>query len=195
MTHTAQTESQGPFIKPLSQTTGFEVYMHGIPKIGEVFYRIVIDQKHRPQVEQLQLVDVQEVKSTERGGGVKVLYWKSNRSELELASGVRSKRIVRFKEKDPRQQAVKIGIIKAPSEKPKKEGTWSIVKVLHTNRRSQQVIRENVPMKVDEVRSKSRILYWTDKQGQYYWGNVGEKVVRPFPEKRNTINCSDSQNA
>lgn len=169
--------------------------MHGIPKIGEVFYRIVIDQKHRPQVEQLQLVDVQEVKSTERGGGVKVLYWKSNRSELELASGVRSKRIVRFKEKDPRQQAVKIGIIKAPSEKPKKEGTWSIVKVLHTNRRSQQVIRENVPMKVDEVRSKSRILYWTDKQGQYYWGNVGEKVVRPFPEKRNTINCSDSQNA
>ena len=193
--HTAQTESHNTFIKPLSQTKGYEVYIHGVPKIGEVFYRIVSDRKQRPQVEQLRLEDVQEVRSSKRGGVVKVLYWKSNRSEIELASAVRSKKIVRVKEKDPRQQAIKIGIIKAPSEKPKKEGTWSLVKVLQPNRRGQQVIRENVAMKVDEVRGKSRILFWTDKQGQYYWGNVGETVVRPFPKKRNTINCSDNQNA
>ena len=195
MKHTAQTELQRSFIKPLSQTKGYEVYMHGVPKIGEVFYRIVMDKKQTPQVEQVQLVEVQEVKSSKRGGAVKVLYWKSNRSELELASGIRSKRIVRFKEKDPRQQAVKIGIIKAPSDKPNKEGTWSLVTVLHSNRKRPQIISENVAMQVKEARSKSRILYWTDKQGQQYWGNAGETVVRPFPEKRNTTNCSDNQNA
>lgn len=193
MTNTAQT--QNPFIKPLSQTKGYEVYMHSAPNIGDVFYRIVMDKKNKPQVEQLQLVDVQQIRETQRSGYVSILYWKSNISELELASAVRSKRIVRFKEKNPLKQAEKLGAIKGPSQKPKTEGTWTLATVMHPNRKSQQVIQHNVAMKVVEVRPKAQILYWKDKKGKQYWGNRGETVVRPFPEKRNTTNCSDSKNA
>lgn len=193
MTNTAQI--QNSFIKPLSQTKGYEVYMHGAPQVGEVFYRIVTDKNQKPQVEQLQLVDLQHVQETRRSGAVKVLYWKSNLTGNELASAVRSKHIVSFKEKNPTKQAEKIGLIKSQSKKPNKKGAWTNATVLHPHRHSQQVIQENVPMKVEEVRGKSGILYWKDKQGKSYWGNKGETTVRPFPEKRNTENCSDYQNA
>ena len=195
MENTAQTQSRNTFIKPLSKTKGYEVYMHSVPDVGEVFYRIVTDKRHKPQVEQLQLVDVQQVRESQRSGLVSILYWKSNISELGLASVARSKRIVRFKEKNPLKQAEKLGAIKGPSQKPKDEGTWALVTVKHPNRRSQQIIQEKASMQVVEVRPKNKILYWQDKQGKYYWGNTGETVVRPFPEKRKTTNCSDNQNA
>ena len=176
------------FPKPLQDRKGqYKVYLHSTPDVGDVFWSISGRGKSMT-VQNFRVAEIEQYKSKLRGDMATLITWVDQSGNVAW-SGLRSKSMSKNRKPD-------IYSIGKPARARKLTvGQYAKMKVKSQRTDSDVIIANGVGMKVAEIKDRSNIVYWIDIEGEKYWSNKSESFVRPFPEKRKAINCSDSQNA